>query len=35
MLIDAGNNEDGPLLVKYIKEELKFDGVRFNVIQKV
>lgn len=30
MLIDAGNNEDGPLLVKYIKEELnitKFDYV--------
>jgi len=30
MLIDAGNNEDGPKLVKYIKEELnitKFDYV--------
>ena len=30
MLIDAGNNADGPLLVKYIKEELKitkFDYV--------
>ncbi len=30
MLIDAGNNEDGPLLVKYLKEELnitKFDYI--------
>ena len=25
MLIDAGNNEDGPKLVKYIKENLKID----------
>lgn len=30
MLIDAGNNEDGPLLVKYLKEELnitQFDYI--------
>lgn len=31
MLIDAGNNEDGPLLVKYIKEELNIDKLDYVV----
>ena len=31
MLIDAGNNEDGPLLVKYIKEELDIDKLDYVV----
>lgn len=29
MLIDAGNNEDGPLLVKYIKEKLNIDSFEY------
>lgn len=31
MLIDAGNNEDGPLLVKYIKEELGIKKINYVV----
>lgn len=31
MLIDAGNNEDGPLLVKYIKEELNISKLDYVV----
>ena len=31
MLIDAGNNEDGPLLVKYIKKELDIDKLDYVV----
>lgn len=29
LLIDAGNNEDGPLLVKYIKEKLNIDSFEY------
>lgn len=29
MLIDAGNNEDGPLLIKYIKEKLNIDSFEY------
>ena len=31
MLIDAGNNEDGPLLVKYLKEEQNIEKLDFVV----
>lgn len=31
MLIDAGNNEDGPLLVKYIKEEIGIKKINYVV----
>lgn len=31
MLIDGGNNEDGPLLVKYIKEELNINKLDYVV----
>lgn len=31
MLIDAGNNEDGPLLVKYLKEELGIKKLNYLV----
>lgn len=31
MLIDAGNNEDGPLLVKYLREELGINKLNYVV----